>query len=231
MAVMRFFILLGAVCLVVAVSGSGVFEVPFTDGSSFLRVKSGAVAHNATTDPFMQLEALREFRLQVERERERKNRLKDRERDRSKARDVFNKLPKSPQGKLERLSEDEWNDIDAKQKERGLNWFGDSGSGVSAYSNSILADPSVFYDKWAQAYRMLGGFIDCDHAKSANSHDNGNNNNNNNNNNGACSRWMLWAAVCQFSSLPSELHDYKGISLRCYFCLVCQPKLSRECIR
>jgi hypothetical protein len=175
-----------------------VVEVPLTDGSSFLRVKSsveGVSRNHNVTDPFMNLEALREFRAQVERERERKNRWKDHERDRSKAREVYNKLPKSPEGNLERLSEEEWKDIDTKQKQRGLNWFGDSGS-VNAYSNSILADPSAFYDKWAQAYRMLGGFIDCDHAKSANSHDNGNNNNNNNNNNnGACSRWMLWAAV------------------------------------
>lgn len=188
--------LLGALCYIVAVASSSVLEVPPLS-ESFLRASSSERVSpsrgvNATTDPFMQLEALREFRAQVERERERKNRRKDR----SKARSVYNKLPKSPEGKLERLSEEEWKDIDSKQKQRGLNWFGDSGSGVSAYSNSILADPSVFYDKWAQAYRMLGGFIDCDHAKSANSHDNGNNNNNNNNNNGACSRWMLWAAVC-----------------------------------
>jgi hypothetical protein len=188
------FLLLAALCVAVAVAGSSVLEVPL--GASLLRVPSSTVASRNATDPFLQLEAMREFRAQVERERERKNRRKDRERDRSKAREVYNKLPKSPEGKLERLSEDEWKDIDTKQKKRGLSWFGDSGSGVSAYSNSILADPGVFYDKWAQAYRMLGGYIDCDHAKSANSHDNGNNNNNNNNNNnGACSRWMVWAAV------------------------------------
>jgi hypothetical protein len=161
----------------------------------------------------MQLEALREFRAQLERERERKNRWKDRELDRSKARAVYNKLPKSPKGKLERLSEEEWKDIDTKQKKRGLSWFGDSGSGVSAYSNSILADPSEYYDKWAQAYRMLGGFIDCDHAKSGDSHDNNNNNNNNNNNDGACSRWMLWAAVRLLSNLFMDSQSDLSISL------------------
>jgi hypothetical protein len=141
----------------------------------------------------MKLEAMREFRAQLQRERERKGRRKT-------AKVVYNKLPKAPQGNIERVSPEEWEIIDAQQKKRGLSWFGDSSSG-SAYSNSILADPGAYYDKWAQAYRMLGGFIDCDHAKSANSHDNGNNNNNNNNNNGACSRWMMWAAVRLFGCL------------------------------
>jgi hypothetical protein len=152
--------------------------------------------NNFTTyDPFLQLELMREFRAQLQRERERKDRLKDR---RTKAREVYNKLPKSPQGKIELVTPEEWDVIDTKQKQRGLSWFGDSGSG-NAYSNSILADPGAYYDKWAQAYRMLGGFIDCDHAISENSHDNGNNNGNNNG--GACSRWMMWAAVCTIKNL------------------------------
>jgi uncharacterized membrane protein YgcG len=53
-------------------------------------------------------------------------------------------------------------------------------------SDQYLADPGVEYDSWAQGYRMLGGFIDCDNDKDGNSGDNGNNN--------ACSRWMMWAA-------------------------------------
>lgn len=60
-----------------------------------------------------------------------------------------------------------------------------------------MADPSKTYDRWAQGYRTLGGFIDCDHKKQ-NKNDNHNNNNNNNNQNqqgNGCSRWMMWAAV------------------------------------
>lgn len=163
-----------------------------SSSSSFLRTgimesSSSSSFRNSTINPFTKLEAMREFRAQLQRERERKDRRKG-------AKEVYNKLPKAPQGKIERVTPEEWEVIDAQQKKRGLSWFGDGSSG-SAYSNSILADPGVYYDKWAQAYRMLGGFIDCDHAKSANSHDNGNNNNNNDNNNGACSRWMMWAAV------------------------------------
>jgi hypothetical protein len=63
-----------------------------------------------------------------------------------------------------------------------------------AYSFEGLADPSQYYDKWQQAYRMLGGYIDCDHKKDGNdhhSHDDGGGEANSY----ACSRWMIWASV------------------------------------
>ena len=159
-----------------------------SSSSSFVRARP-TFRNNTINDPFMKLEAMREFRAQIQREHERKDRRKS-------AKEVYSKLPKAPQGNIERVTPEEWEIIDTQQKKRGLSWFGDGSSG-NAYSNSLLADPGAYYDKWAQAYRMLGGFIDCDHAKSDNSHDNGNNNNGNNNNgnNGACSRWMMWAAV------------------------------------
>ncbi len=48
-------------------------------------------------------------------------------------------------------------------------------------------------EKWAQGYRMLGGYIDCDNGKDGGgSHDN---KNNGGGNNMKCSRWMMWAAV------------------------------------
>ena len=78
--------------------------------------------------------------------------------------------------------------------ERELNWFGSGSNGqVSSVSESFLADPSEEYDKWAQAYRFLGAYIDCDHGwgEGGNSHDNGGGNEGG----GACSRWMIWAAV------------------------------------
>lgn len=161
----------------------------------------------AALDPFLQLEIMRDFRAQVNEERNK--RWKDRSRQQAeqerkeKAQRVYAKLSSSQPSqkeKLERVSPEQWQEIDAQQKQRGLSWFGGdssaSGNG-NPYGSSVLADPGSYYDKWAQAYRMLGGFIDCDHSKSDNSHDNGNNNNNNNNGGGgACSRWMMWAAVC-----------------------------------
>jgi hypothetical protein len=212
-----------AVCLTAALgaeSNSDVISrvnVAVADDSPLLRAHHSNHAarllrnNNFTTsDPFLQLEIMRNFRAQVEEERN-KNRMQDRRAASDKAKRVFEKLSreKPKAGSIERVSEEKWKEIDARQKERGLGWFGDSGSSNNPYSSSTLADPGAYYDKWAQAYRMLGGFIDCDHSKSDNSHDNGNNNNNNNNGNGgACSRWMMWAAVRPISFGPSTLSLY-----------------------
>lgn len=73
---------------------------------------------------------------------------------------------------------------------RRLGWGSDSGSVES------LADSSQSYDMWQQAYRMLGGFIDCDHSKSEDDHHSGDQDQEENQY--GCSRWMLWAAVSTF---------------------------------
>lgn len=66
-------------------------------------------------------------------------------------------------------------------------WGGGSDKSVK------YADPGEDYDMWQQAFRMLGGFIDCDHSKEdGGSHDN---NNGGGDEGGACSRWMMWASV------------------------------------
>ena len=90
--------------------------------------------------------------------------------------------------KVEKVSEEELNSNPAF---RNLNWV-TGGSGGQAVE---YADPGDDYDMWQQAYRMLGGFIDCDHQKSEGSGDNGNNDDGDVQ---ACSRWMMWASV----SLP-----------------------------
>lgn len=91
---------------------------------------------------------------------------------------------------VERISADELATLQEENPSlRKLSWsFGGSDNAIP------YVDPGDDYDMWQQAYRMLGGFIDCDHAKSQGSHDSGNNNNNNANQQG-CSRWMLWASV------------------------------------
>lgn len=83
--------------------------------------------------------------------------------------------------------------------DKGRKLWGNGSSQYDPYSaNTGLAPETEYYDKWQQAYRFLGGFIDCDHSWSQGSHDRqqgGNNNNKNNNQGQACSRWMMWAAV------------------------------------
>ena len=49
-------------------------------------------------------------------------------------------------------------------------------------------------DKWQQAYRYLGGYIDCSASWGDGSHDSGDNGGGEGGG-GACSRWMMWAAV------------------------------------
>lgn len=71
-------------------------------------------------------------------------------------------------------------------------WGGSSASGQSYAQNSEV-DAGEEYDKWAQGYRMLGGYIDCDNQKDEGG--SGDSGDNNNDDIEACSRWMLWSAV------------------------------------
>ena len=79
-------------------------------------------------------------------------------------------------------------------KKRNLGWFGNSGSKIE-YSETFLVDPSQEYDKWAQAYRFLGGYIDCDHPWQVDEHNSHEDENRNRKNQDACSRWMIYATV------------------------------------
>ena len=132
-----------------------------------------------TTNPFLAISA-----EALDRERhERRQRMRER---RERARRILAQSPPPPPEQLER--------VDAQYLRRHLSWFSSTDGGTSNSLNN-LADPSQSYDKWSQAYRMLGGMIDCDHDKDQGSNHGGKNGNNGQNKEGACSRWMLWAAV------------------------------------
>lgn len=160
-------------------------------------------------DPFIQLERFK--RKQAAERIEIKKRAKERK---AIVREAMKNMPQPKARDLERVTNEEFDIMSRKQKERGLNWFGDSSSNTNgiSISSELLADPSQYYDKWAQGYRMLGGFIDCDHDKSNNNnHQSGDNNNNKDNQQEqtACSRWMIWASVSvhrrYFASLQTEI--------------------------
>ena len=115
----------------------------------------------------------------------RKKRMRER---RERARDLLKTLP--PPQQAQPMSADEVN--------RHLSWFGGSSSAsTESYSAKVLVDAAAEYDKWAQAYRMIGGYIDCDHDKDGDDHHSGSGDNNNRNDGDsqACSRWMIWASV------------------------------------
>ena len=74
---------------------------------------------------------------------------------------------------------------------RGLSWYN---GGSSSSSNAInYADSGQDWAMWQQAYRMLGGFIDCDHQKDGGG--SGDDGGDGDDDQMGCSRWMMWAAV------------------------------------
>lgn len=86
--------------------------------------------------------------------------------------------------KLEKVPQEQLEKMDGNL--RKLSW-----SKANSGENSYLVDPGEDYDMWSQAFRMLGGFIDCDNSKDGGgSHDDGDGGDKK-----GCSRWMMWAAV------------------------------------
>lgn len=104
-------------------------------------------------------------------------------------------------GELERMPVEEIRKVygnvvksDPNLENKDNRWLRSLGErGLSSSSGSDLADSSVEYDSWAQAYRMLGGFIDCDNDQDGDGSGD-NNNNGGGQNEGSCSRWMMWAS-------------------------------------
>ena len=131
-------------------------------------------------------------------------RLARRERNRQRRAKVADAMKKArpDTSKIEKLSEEEINKISENHPQEFRKLWG--GSGNSESNLIAYADPGDDYDMWQQAYRMLGGFIDCDHQKSEGSGDGGGSGDGDGQ---ACSRWMMWASVS--TSRPSI---YKAIN-------------------
>ena len=198
-------LLIACACLVQGAAASPQ-QQHYADISSQGSIRKAAATATSSSGPVNVTAAMQEKREAFQRhfpfeemEAEKlakKERMKDR---REKAARHFASIKPNPQ-QLERVDPEDWEDVEQQQQEMHANqkrklgsWFSSSGSS-NPYSTTVLADPSVDYDMWAQGYRMLGGFIDCDHGSDGDEHS-GDNNDNNDGNDGACSRWMMWAAV------------------------------------
>jgi hypothetical protein len=122
--------------------------------------------------------------LKLLRERETQERLQRTQEQRERAREKIAKT-KPNVSQLEALTKEE---IELYSMQADQPWL------RRALSSSAMAfaSPGATYEPWQQAYRMLGGFIDCDHTKysSNDRHNYGYTNNGN-----ACARWMMWASV------------------------------------
>ena len=173
--------------------------------------------NNSTIDPFLYAERFKEFRAKAKQERKEKFLNRKQQRKKKTAQSFLHKLSSNVHTHtLEQINATEL--LETTSESRQLSWFG--GSGAGAYSSGVLADPTEYYDKWAQAYRMLGGYIDCDHDKSDGSHDSGDNNNNGGGEqDSACSRWMLWASVRTWVGFRLSFWILEGISIYSLACL------------
>eukprot|EP00980_Cylindrotheca_fusiformis_P013595 scaffold3489_cov51-Cylindrotheca_fusiformis.AAC.1 len=64
---------------------------------------------------------------------------------------------------LEKVPEEDLDSLVDNSTRRQLMGWGSSSSSGSKLS--YFVDPGEDYDMWSQAYRMLGGYIDCDNKK------------------------------------------------------------------
>eukprot|EP00546_Thalassionema_frauenfeldii_P013108 CAMPEP_0178927934 /NCGR_PEP_ID=MMETSP0786-20121207/19539_1 /TAXON_ID=186022 /ORGANISM="Thalassionema frauenfeldii, Strain CCMP 1798" /LENGTH=551 /DNA_ID=CAMNT_0020603573 /DNA_START=36 /DNA_END=1691 /DNA_ORIENTATION=+ len=175
--------------------GAGTMQTPTNDVEAMFEADVLDIRRNKITFDQRKLEKDRQARMERQKQR--------RERARAKLSSITPDI-----SKMERLSKDE---LDKAQSE-GHSWIRraawNSNSGDDAYNYAGMVDPSQEYDKWQQAYRMLGGFIDCDHGKSDDNHKSGDNDQEEREN--ACSRWMMWAAYIDPNYQGNGYDEYHG---------------------
>lgn len=155
------------------------------------QVKNGA----HTNKPKLRLpqtkEELEKFKI------ERSRRMKE---NRQRAREKMKEMIENPQlytnAKTELMSEEKINTLRdevmkkdpnlEQEKHRWLRGVYNTKNTYNPYDLNDLADPGKEYDGWAQAFRMLGAFIQCDNLGEG--YYGGQNNY-------GCSRYIMWAAV------------------------------------
>jgi hypothetical protein len=66
----------------------------------------------------------------------------------------------------------------------------------NSFQKIFVDGTETYYDEYAQAWRALGWYIDCDFVAENNDNNDSNDSNDNNDNQGSgCQRFLLWAAV------------------------------------
>lgn len=100
------------------------------------------------------------------------------------------------------------NDNDQESREMYNTYSQEFVESGSKYNKNIFADPYQEYDMWDQAFRMLGGYIDCDPNEMVeqNSHDNRRAKSGDDQGNG-CTRWVIWASYVR-SSGGTDDYEY-----------------------
>jgi len=68
-----------------------------------------------------------------------------------------------------------------------------------------FADSSIYWDMWAQAYRMLGVYVECENPNAKSSYYYSNNDDNED---GGCKRWVIWAAYVNPNYQGYGINEY-----------------------
>jgi hypothetical protein len=97
-----------------------------------------------------------------------------------------------------------WDDLKFWDTSHHYKWVFHDGFDPYNETGYRYARSDTQYSRYSQAYRMLGGYIDCDHPKDSGSQDQ--NNDNNGDSGSGCARWMMWAAYVNknYSSQQGE---------------------------
>jgi len=95
-------------------------------------------------------------------------------------------------------------------RNEGRKLWGNGGNLDPYESWAGSAEETGYYDKWQQAYRFLGAYIDCTHSWSQGGHSHDNNNNQEQNAEQGCSRWMIWAAYADPHYAGGGYDEYFG---------------------
>lgn len=98
-----------------------------------------------------------------------------------------------PAGNLSPLSEYHLRKLTSSSGSNNKNSGDDQGEYGGAFEKMFVDGTETRYDEYAQAWRALGFFVDCDYV--GNNNDEQNDNDDNQKNTGGCQRFMLWAAV------------------------------------
>mmetsp|Transcript_16430 Transcript_16430/g.35517 ORF Transcript_16430/g.35517 Transcript_16430/m.35517 type:complete len:643 (+) Transcript_16430:331-2259(+) len=114
----------------------------------------------------------------------------------------------NPGGGFIRKATQELKESQQQQEDLGRKLWGNGGNGNPYEPAGGLAEETNYYDKWSQAYRFLGGYIDCSHSWGGGSQDSGDNNGGEGG--GACSRWMMWAAYTDPNYAGGGYDEYFG---------------------
>lgn len=141
-----------------------------------------------------------------------KRMAQQRENAKAKIREMMENPNEYSTGKAEEMSQGSIRDLkagvlktDPKLEKTQNRWLFNADDSNS-WMKKGLANPGMYWDKWAQAYRMLGVYVECQNPNNRWAQYNGNNDNDNS----GCKRWVIWAAYVNPDYQGFGIDEYVG---------------------